>query len=283
MVTFQCWSAFHNSNERFDPPKCHPQTRKVVLESIMAWINDRTRVASIMWLCGPAGAGKSAIAQTLSERCEANYNLGASFFFSRTDPKRNCTKNLIPTIAYQLMLAIPPLKPLVTGAAENDRTIFSRKIAVQLEKLIIEPLLCLKAQTEHEGLPENWPQVIIIDGLDECSHQEVQADILNTISNTLNKWKFPLCFLITSRPEQAIRDAFQTEAIKSISVQLNLDGTFNPDKDIKLFICSKFLAITETHAKRPFPVTWPSKSDVNTLVERSSGQFIYAAVMAMKI
>ena len=31
-------AAFHNSKERFDPPKCHPNTRLAVLEKIMKWI-----------------------------------------------------------------------------------------------------------------------------------------------------------------------------------------------------------------------------------------------------
>jgi len=33
-----------------------------------------------MWLNGPAGAGKSAILQTIAERCKDN-RLAASFFF----------------------------------------------------------------------------------------------------------------------------------------------------------------------------------------------------------
>jgi len=31
-------TAFHNSKERFDPPKCHPNMRLTVLEKIMKWI-----------------------------------------------------------------------------------------------------------------------------------------------------------------------------------------------------------------------------------------------------
>ena len=32
--------AFHNSEERYDPPKCHPHTRRAVLEKIMDWVKD---------------------------------------------------------------------------------------------------------------------------------------------------------------------------------------------------------------------------------------------------
>jgi len=54
-------AAFHNSKERFDPPKCHPKTRIAVLDKIMRWIKWEGDLESfIMWVYGPAGAGKSA-------------------------------------------------------------------------------------------------------------------------------------------------------------------------------------------------------------------------------
>ena len=62
--------AFHNSDERYDPPKCHPHTRKAVLKKIVEWVKDMDKVAMFLWLYGPAGAGKSAIAQTIAELLE---------------------------------------------------------------------------------------------------------------------------------------------------------------------------------------------------------------------
>ena len=75
-------AAFHNSEERFDPPKCHPNTRLAVLTKIMEWIKWEEDLNSfIMWVYGPAGAGKSAISQTIAEMCEEEMILLASFFF----------------------------------------------------------------------------------------------------------------------------------------------------------------------------------------------------------
>ncbi|PPQ95017.1 hypothetical protein CVT25_000480 [Psilocybe cyanescens] len=54
--------AFHDSGERFNPPKCHPNTRVAIIRWITDWISEleeRTRHALIMWLYGAAGAGKS--------------------------------------------------------------------------------------------------------------------------------------------------------------------------------------------------------------------------------
>ncbi|KAF8955650.1 hypothetical protein BDZ97DRAFT_1811568 [Flammula alnicola] len=32
--------AFHDSAERFDPPKCHPRTRQATIQKIIEWIED---------------------------------------------------------------------------------------------------------------------------------------------------------------------------------------------------------------------------------------------------
>jgi len=89
-------AAFHNSKERFDPPKCHPNTRLAVLTKIMKWIKWEEDIdAFIMWVYGPAGAGKSAIAQTIAEMCDEEMILLASFFFSRNDPSRSTVSTLI--------------------------------------------------------------------------------------------------------------------------------------------------------------------------------------------
>ena len=48
--------AFHNSDERYEPPKCHPRTREAVLKKIEDWVKDANKVALFLWLYGPAGS-----------------------------------------------------------------------------------------------------------------------------------------------------------------------------------------------------------------------------------
>ncbi|KAF8982583.1 hypothetical protein BDQ17DRAFT_1228099, partial [Cyathus striatus] len=74
--------AGHKSAERGDPPKCHPETRKAVINDIMSWVDSNEPNEKIMWLQGPAGAGKTTIAQTVAERCDKEMKLVSSFFFS---------------------------------------------------------------------------------------------------------------------------------------------------------------------------------------------------------
>ncbi|KAF9542043.1 hypothetical protein CPC08DRAFT_596439, partial [Agrocybe pediades] len=102
--------ALHNSKERFDAPKCYPNTRVAVLDRIVHWahgLSGDTSNKTIMWLHGPAGSGKSAIAQTTIERCLARGFKLAAFFFNRFDPSRNHARQLIATLAYQVYTAFP--------------------------------------------------------------------------------------------------------------------------------------------------------------------------------
>jgi len=65
------------------PPKCHPRTRRAVLRKIIDRVNDLDRVALFLCLYGPAGAGKSTIAQTIAELLEKAGLVAAAFFFCR--------------------------------------------------------------------------------------------------------------------------------------------------------------------------------------------------------
>ncbi|KAF9255822.1 hypothetical protein L218DRAFT_991693 [Marasmius fiardii PR-910] len=84
------YSYHHNSRARFPQPKCSEGTREEILEDLLKWAcSDLSQgTPGICWLRGSAGAGKSAIAQTIAERCEGL----ASLFFSRTGPNRNTPK-----------------------------------------------------------------------------------------------------------------------------------------------------------------------------------------------
>ena len=166
-------AAFHNSAERFDAPKCHPNTRVAVLNKIMKWIKREADLDTfIMWLYGPAGAGKSAIAEKIAEMCEQEMILLASFFFSRNDPSRCSVKPLIATIVYQITLNLPNIREAILSAIEHDPLIFSKSFAVQVETLIVTPLQPLAEAGFFDNSSSR--RVVIIDGLDECSDRKVQ-------------------------------------------------------------------------------------------------------------
>ncbi|KAF8156071.1 hypothetical protein B0H34DRAFT_716045 [Crassisporium funariophilum] len=271
--------AFHNSGERYDPPKCHPRTRLAVLKVIMNWVEVVEKTCFILWVYGPAGAGKSAIAQTIAEYYYGLRILAGSFFFSRTAPGRNDSGRLVATLAYQLVTMIPDMRSHVESALEHDPMVLTRSLEAQMGALIIGPL----NHTFPKGradLKAPDARLVIIDGLDECLDHGAQRYILKVIHATVGRLSVPLSFLVFSRPEQQIRDTFNTQGMSAITTSLVLDEFFEPDADIAIFLNSKFDDIKANHPFRSqIPPDWPPPIAIQRLVEKSSGQFIYASTV----
>ncbi|KAJ7909619.1 hypothetical protein B0H13DRAFT_2013973 [Mycena leptocephala] len=173
--------AFHDSAERYPQPKCHPETRTRMLMDLWDWSSENCAESNVLWLHGPAGAGKSAIAQSFCQRLEAESRLGASFFFKRGHPSRG------------------QLKQAISQVVEDNPSIIDRDLSIQLRKLIMEPC--------RHSIPGRT-LVIVVDGLDECEGQIIQQEILRSIGNAVHEGPSPLRFLIASRPEDHIQEIF---------------------------------------------------------------------------
>ncbi|KAJ7616037.1 hypothetical protein FB45DRAFT_1064193 [Roridomyces roridus] len=163
-----------DSTESFDQPKCHHQTRIEMLDDLFRWAEDvADDCTSVLWLHGPAGAGKSAIMQAIALRLQEAGLLGGSFFFQRGHPTRGNARVLFATLAYQLALQVQDLKPLIAGAVEKDPSLVGSSLAAQLKGLIVSP--CLSAAKSAPG------RVLLIDGLDECDGTPVQREVLRLV------------------------------------------------------------------------------------------------------
>jgi NACHT domain len=226
-----------------------------------------------LWLFGPAGAGKSAIAKRIAELTFQNGLLIATFFFSRTSSTRNTKNRLVATLAYQLALSIPDTRTYIEVAIERDPAIFKKNLETQIDTLLIKPFQSISST--------HLPKLIIIDGLDECKDSQAQVAILDTISRSFSGHHLPIIFLIVSRPEIDIVTFFNSnEPLKAIHRRLPLDDTYKPDEDIRLFFSDKFEHVKRTHPMRStIPISWPTQQSLETLVRRSSGQFVYAATV----
>jgi predicted ATPase len=201
----------------------------------MKWIKWEGDLHSfVMWVYGPAGAGKSAIAQTIAEICDKEMILLATFFFSRNDPSRSNIRPLIATIAYQITTNLPDVRDAILGAIERDLLIFSKSLTVQLQSLIVEPLQPLIAAGFFHRPTSR--RLVIIDGLDECSDPNVQRNIVEVLANSHRQYQLPLIFLFASRPEQHISLAFNTGVLLSVTTRIALDESYLPNKDIQLFL-----------------------------------------------
>ena len=270
--------ALHNSLEQSNPPKCHLNTRTAVLKDISSWAEDDSSETRVLWLHGPAGAGKTAIGHSVAEMSQERNQLAAGFFFSRTGAGRNHEKCLIATIAYQLLQSIPGARSFIEAAATKDPLIFMQSSSSQIRHLIVDPLKQMLAKPHNPS----FPRLIVIDGLDECSPQESQINILTAIHIAIKQDSFPFRVLICSRAEPNILDMFELELADSTH-QISLDDKYEPDIDIALYLRSKFSEIVRKHRRnrgmRSLPLPWPSEKTIQTLVSKASGQFIYAATV----
>ena len=269
--------ALHNSLHQSNSPKCHPNTRTAVLKDILSWAEDGTSETQVLWLHGPAGAGKTAIGHSVAEMSQERNQFAAGFFFSRTAAGRNHEKCLIATIAYQLLQTIPEARSFIEAAAARDPLVFTQSLSSQIRHLIIDPLKQMLAGPHNPS----FPRIIVIDGLDECSPQESQTNILTAIHAALKHDSFPFRVLICSRAEPNICDMFELELADSTH-QISLDDKYEPDIDIALYLRRKFSEIALKHRRNhgiALPHPWPSTNAIKTLVSKASGQFIYAATV----
>ena len=248
-----------------------------VRQIILDWIHSESSELSFFWLYGSAGAGKTAILQAIAEfLCsspESDENFGGSFFFSRGKKGRDEGHSLFSTIAYQLALKVPGLRQHINRIMELDPTRHTKSMDAQLRTLIIDVFRHLSP------LPQR-PYLVIIDGLDECNNKATQRSILRLLCETIAVHKLPLRFLIGSRPESHIRESFDQESLYTVTRRVILDEKFNPGKDIEVFLRDGFAKICAnnpilSHVEHP----WPGEGIVDLLVQRSSGQFIYAATV----
>ena len=99
--------------------RCCPGTRKDVIAEIIQQI-DQHSDHPICWLNGPAGYGKSAIAQAIAERYAAQGRLAASFFFLRGAGDRSTFARLIPTLSHQLSIAAADTKPVIQVVIDRE-------------------------------------------------------------------------------------------------------------------------------------------------------------------
>jgi len=264
------------SNTAECAPKCHPKTRQQVTGDLMAWIEDPRRdpSQSILWFEGPAGAGKTCIMREVAARCEARSPdfVPGSYFFS-TRAGVHSKRPFVATITHQLLLAASDLTSTISAALSRHRNIFRDGLISQIETLIVQPWLA------HAGIAPKHKLVLIVDGFDECSEVEEREHLLSCFYTLATKLSPSISILIASRPELDIRTAFDTPLLSAITKKVKLH-LYDGRQDVRVFLCDEFEKIRRSHTlKNYIPHSWPSEEEMVTLVDKSSGSFIYPATV----
>ena len=260
-----------DSADRDPPPRCHPGTREKATKDIVRWIEEPNPSSTVLWVNGRAGVGKSALMQKIAELGLVYF--GGCFFFRRGTPGCNVKDHLFSTLAYQLAMNVGGMLEPIDQAVMQDLSLPKMSAAVQLKRLIIEPIRLLPIPLRST--------IIIIDGLDECDGFDSQRDILALIGQVTMDPDIPIRFIIASRPEHQICGMFNKEPLFSETRCLVLDEGYDTAADIEWYLHEKFEDIHWRNRDILLDVKspWPSKDDLQMLVWRASGQFIYAATV----
>lgn len=271
-------NAILNAGGRADEVRCHPGTREEVISRVEDWRDGQHGLRTpIFWLSGPAGAGKTAIVQTVAERCEQSGVPQANFFFFRADSSRNHASALVATLLHQILLLYPSLCDSMANTLSKNPLILDSLLERQLLQLVVAPLRAI----QQSSAPSLYrPLVILLDGLDECNSQSKrsQRQILHVFDKILMKDSSLFRLLVASRDESQIKMAFNE--ISSPLVPIYLDDQYYPEADIRLFVNDEFDRVKRVHPLgHTLSATWPSLEDVEEIVKKSSGHFIYAATV----
>ena len=199
--------------------QCDPGTHLEVTTRIEQWLDGSDKRAAICWLSGPAGYGKSAVAQTITKRYAEKGHLLGCFFFLRGACEWSHIYRLIPTLAHQLSLSVPAVRPLLEKAFRDEPAMLGPPVSLahQFQKLIIEPIHSTTSKVlstfkffSHRAKPK----IFIIDALDECNDKAEMAAFIDVLLNAFpGRSYLPFRTLVTSRVEEHIWKKFDHSGV----------------------------------------------------------------------
>jgi len=250
---------------------CLEGTRTQHIDDITAWTAriNQSQQHRLLWMWGPAGVGKSAIAKSCAEKTAEKGRLGASFFFSRTqhvdDPLRFFT-----TIAHQLSTKIDEYRKALDPRIQRNPALLTKGLDAQFRELIIEPFLELARR--NMGVQD---KTVIIDGLDECNGDPAQSKIMELVAKSVMEHgdKIPLLWAFFSRPESHINHEFSPYSSSHLFAKVELPVSGNDDGDIRRYFRDKL------HLRASAGTVWPLEDTLDILVSMVAGFWIYAATL----
>jgi hypothetical protein len=264
-----------DSSARDPPPRCHPGTRLTILEHCLYFIANCNGVKKMRWVVGAAGVGKSALMQNVAESPGLPVSYHASIFFS-INGRHDGTKAVI-TISYQFAAISLPYRQVIEQEIARDPSLLESSIAVQFNKLIVEPFV------HHPRLNSADRLLVIIDGLDECNNPRTQIELLRLISNFCISYpSSPLVWLIASRPETHITSFFsRREVIPAYEKEEILVDSDEGRADVERFLRDELMKIKK--GSDLLDPLWPEERDLWKLANAAGGLFAYAQTVTRYI
>ena len=266
--------------------RCDPGTRLEVIAQIGQWLDGHVvdKRAVVCWLNGPAGYGKSALAQTIAEGYAAEGRLLASFFFLRGAGERSHISRLIPTLAHQISLSVPGAKLSIERALEDEPALLRSTVSLahRLRRLVLEPIHLNTSRIHSSGdvSPFLKKQIVVIDALDECDDKTAMGDFIDVLLSISSEGThLPFRILLTSRVEEHIRKKFDSSEAQFLH-HLELQN-FDACLDIQAYFQRGFDRIYDQNWRimQRIPKPWPSAEDLTALLHKAGSSFAFATTL----
>ncbi|KZT39379.1 hypothetical protein SISSUDRAFT_646729 [Sistotremastrum suecicum HHB10207 ss-3] len=253
----------------FDPKKaCLPGTREHALYTLQKFasglaVDDQIEAnPSVLWIKGAAGTGKSFIAHRLVQVLSPHAKVGSSFFFNYRTRSDAPPHSLIPRISQDLASVNPAWKLALTSIIGKDRSLrHETSILQQFETLLIQPALAV-------FIPQ--PILFVIDGLDEAGDWDERSELLEVLTTRLHELPSNFRFVLLSRPERDIVDAFSSSPYHISLDMKNLCS--HDDDDVTRLVEHRFKDLKAEPKNRG----WLTDDALSALVLKSGGLMIFA-------
>lgn len=221
---------------------------------------------------GPAGVGKSALAQSVAEDLAGRGLLGATFFFSRLaqldDPDA-----VIPTLAYQLAMRNPDYKHLITQRLGDDPLMLTKNRSTLFKELIFDPFQLLAASNPSAV---ETPLLVILDGLDECRDKEAQCELIHLINNHMRRVaNLPLLWMVCSRPEWHLKSILSDVdyPVDCEQEEISVDDK-EAQADVRRLLQ---FGLDKIRRRYHLPLNWPLKEQLDLITSTASGHLGFAS------
>lgn len=223
-------------------------------------------------VCGIPGSGKSTIAKTIAVGLADQGLLAASFFFSWNHASRRELKLVFSTIAFQMAQHSKDYRQHLSEILEGDPDLISALPSKQLDKLILEPL----SRVSFSG---DKPWVLVLDALDECGSDHGHT-LLQLLTSNITRFSNHVRFFLTGRPEAPITTAFKSSSIEPITYMHTLQVSLNSavSTDIRRYVEASLNG--QWRGRNGWIV---DDCDIEALVERAGGLFVFAATAVRHI
>ncbi|KAF8325404.1 uncharacterized protein EI90DRAFT_2932178 [Cantharellus anzutake] len=211
-----------------------------------------------MLLTAVAGAGKTAIAHSIAERCVREGILLSSFFFKAGEPWR--PDSMFSAIARSLAAYDPVYRAFINSTLRKDPSLSSAPFTTQFRRLVADPLR-LRPPSSHR------PAVIVIDALDECERNAFML-LADVFRKEVSKLPFSVKIFLTSREVSLVNDSL---SLFPLIQRLNI----NLSSGENMHGCAKYVCSQLRYLKGP-PLG-PTEQDTlaRRLSEQSGGLFIW--------